>query len=255
MDETVTYELPLNERIRTFMRLEHLFSQASYTLRGYSTWDSRATLSSLVDILELLARSDFKNELLKELEFLHNALAGLRDTPGVDLAQLTTVLEQLTDSISSLHHTNGQLGYELRNNELIATLLQRSSVIGGSCRFDMPAYHFWLQQAAESRIQKIENWYEQLKIVNRPVVLILGILRESASPVQLQAESGFYQQSLDTRTETKLIRVSINNKLPYFAELSGGKHRFTIRFLEPREAGRPMQTNDNVNFELNCCSL
>ncbi len=255
MDELVTYELPLNERIRTFMRLEHLFSQASYTLRGYSTWDSRATLSSLIDILELLARSDFKNELLKELEFLHSALAALQGTPGVDLEQLTTVLEQLTDSIASLHHTDGQLGQQLRNNELITALLQRSSVIGGSCRFDMPAYHFWLQQAAESRIEKIENWYEQLKIVNRPIVLILGILRESANPTELQAESGFYQQSLDSNSETKLIRVSISNKLPYFAELSGGKHRFTIRFLEPRDTGRPMQTNDNVDFELNCCSL
>ncbi len=255
MDEIVTYELPLNERIRTFMRLEYLFNQASYTLRGYSTWDSRATLSSLIDILELLSRSDFKHELLKELEYLHNSLAGLRDTPGVDVEQLTTVLDQLSDSISSLHQSDGQLGQQLRNNELIAMLLQRSAVIGGSCRFDMPAYHFWLQQTAESRIQKIESWYEELKIVNRPVVLILGILRESANPVKLQAESGFYQQSLDPGVETKLIRVSINNQLPYFAELSGGKHRFTIRFLEPRDSGRPMQTNDNVNFELNCCSL
>jgi len=255
MDEKVTYELPLNERIRTFMRLEHLFSQASYTLRGYSTWDSRATLSALIDILELLARSDFKNELFKELESLHQSLARLRDTPGVDFQQLTTVLDQLTDSISSLHHSDGPLGQQLRNNELIGILLQRSTVIGGSCRFDMPAYHFWLQQAAESRIQKIEAWYEQLKIVNRPIALILGILRESATPQQLQAETGFYQQSLDANIETKLIRVSINNQLPYFAELGGGKHRFTIRFLEPRDTGRPMQTNDNVNFELNCCSL
>lgn len=255
MDDIVTYELPLNERIRTFMRLEHLFSQASYTLRGYSTWDSRATLASLVEILELLSRSDFKNELLKELESLQNSLAGLRDTPGVDFEQLSTVLEQLNDSISSLHHTDGQLGHELRSNELIGILLQRSTVIGGSCRFDMPAYHFWLQQAAESRIQKVENWYEQLNIVNRPIALILNILRESANPTQREAESGFYQQSLDANTDTKLIRVSISNKLPYFAELSGGKHRFTIRFLEPRDTGRPMQTNDNVNFELNCCSL
>jgi len=255
MNEMVTYELPLNERIRTFMRLEHLFSQASYTLRGYSTWDSRATLVSLIDILELLSRSDFKNELLKELESLHNALSSLRDTPGVDFKQLSTVLDQLTESTSHLHQIDGQLGQELRNNELITTLLQRSTVIGGNCRFDMPAYHFWLQQNAESRIQKIENWYKELNIVNRPIALILGILRESSNPMQREAESGFYQQSLDPNNRTKLIQVSINNKLPYFAELSGGKHRFTIRFLEPRDNGRPMQTNDSVDFELNCCSL
>lgn len=255
MDEIVTYELPLNERIRTFMRLEHLFSQASYTLRGYSTWDSRATLSALVDILELLARSDFKTELLKELDSLHNSLSTLCDIPGVDLEQLTTILEQLTESLSSLHQAEGQLGLNLRNNEVISTLVQRNTVIGGTCKFDLPAYHFWLQQPAESRIKKIEDWYAELKLVNRPIALILGILRESANPVQQCAESGFYQQSLDSSIETKLIRVSINSQLPYFAELSGGKHRFTVRFLEPRESGRPMQTNDNVNFQLNCCNL
>jgi len=255
MDEIITYELPLNERIRTFMRLEHLFSQASYTLRGYSTWDSRATLSSLVNILELLARSDFKTELLKELEYLHNSLSALCNIPGVDLEQLTTILDQLSESLSSLHQADGQLGISLRNTEIISTLLQRNTVIGGSCKFDLPAYHFWLQQPAESRIKKIEDWYAELNLVNRPIALILGILRESANPSQQCAETGFYQQSLDSNVETKLIRVSINSQLPYFAELSGGKHRFTVRFLEPRESGRPMQTNDNVTFQLNCCSL
>ena len=255
MSEIVTYELPLNERIRTFMRLEHLFSQASYTLRGYSTWDSRATLSALIDILELLARSDFKTELIKELEYLHSALSALGNSPGVDLEQLTTVLDQLSDSVNELHKTDGQLGHNLRQNEVISMLLQRSTVIGGNCKFDLPAYHFWLQQPAESRIQKIEDWYSELNIANRPIALILGILRESANPQQLLAESGFYQQSLNTGSETKLIQVSINSQLPYFAELSGGKHRFTVRFMEPRESARPMQTNDDINFQLSCCTL
>ena len=255
MTDTVTYELPLNERMRTFMRLEHLFSQAAYTLRGYSTWDSRATLSALIDILDLLSRSDFKTELIKELESIHGSLSILANTPGVDLEQLKTVLEQLSNAINELHQIDGQLGQKLRNNEIISMLLQRHTVIGGNCKFDLPAYHFWLQQPAESRIQKIEDWYGELKIVNHPIALILSILRESVIPNQQIADSGFYQQSLDTSVETKLIQVTINNTLPYFAELSGGKHRFTVRFMEPRESGRPMQTNDNVNFQLNCCNL
>ncbi len=255
MTDTVTYELPLNERIRTFMRLEHLFGQASYTLRGYSTWDSRATLAVLVDILELLARSDFKTELIKELEYIHASLSTLANTPGVDPEQLTTVLDQISSSVNNLHQTDGQLGLSLRNNEIISTLLQRNTVIGGSCKFDLPAYHFWLQQPAESRIKKVEDWYDKLKIVNHPIALILGILRESTNPHQQLADSGFYQQSLGSNVETKLIQVTINSQLPYFAELSGGKHRFTVRFLEPRDSGRPMQTNDNVNFDLNCCNL
>ena len=255
MTDTVTFELPLNERIRTFMRLEHLFSQASYTLRGYSTWDSRATLSVLVDILELLARSDFKTELIKELESIHASLSALANMPGVDVEQLSTVLDQLSNAILNLHQVDGQLGQNLRKNEIISSLLQRNTVIGGTCKFDLPAYHFWLQQPADSRIKKIEEWYEELKIVNHPIALILGIIRESASPIEEFAESGFYQKSLDTSVETKLIQVTINSHLPYFTELSGGKHRFTVRFMEPRDSGRPMQTNEDVQFLLNCCNL
>ena len=36
-----------------------------------------------------------------------------------------------------------------------------------------------------------------------------------------------------------------------FAEISGGKHRFTVRFLEPTEEERPSQTRMDVPFSLN----
>ena len=52
MTKPVIYEQPLNERVRTFLRLEHLFCQTDYTLRGFSVWDSRASLDSLVDTLD-----------------------------------------------------------------------------------------------------------------------------------------------------------------------------------------------------------
>ena len=68
MTDPVYYEQPLNERMRSFLRLEHLFKQAAYTFRGYSIWDSRSTLNSLTSILEILSRNDLKTDLLKELE-------------------------------------------------------------------------------------------------------------------------------------------------------------------------------------------
>ncbi|MEO6696795.1 MAG: cell division protein ZapD, partial [Gammaproteobacteria bacterium] len=34
MAEKITYEQPLNERIRTFLRLEFLFQQIQHTLQG-----------------------------------------------------------------------------------------------------------------------------------------------------------------------------------------------------------------------------
>jgi cell division protein ZapD len=41
---------------------------------------------------------------------------------------------------------------------------------------------------------------------------------------------------------------------PYYAEISGSKHRFSLRFLEPGEE-RPKLADAPVEFKLACCSL
>lgn len=255
MEDIITFEQPLNERVRTLLRLEHLFHQASYTLRGYSVWDSRATLTSLLNILEILSRTDFKTEVIKELERLHGTLSRLQHTPGVDTDQLNTILNQLQMTQNELHTINGQLGQTLREHELIASIKQRNSVAGGSCNFDLPAYHHWLQQPPEDRIEALEQWFDNLHVVQRPIMLILGVIRESIDPLEAIASKGFYQQNLDTDTPVQLIRVMLPNDVPYFAEISAGKHRLTIRFLQTNDSERATQTDNDVAFHLGCCAL
>lgn len=255
MDNLITYEQPLNERIRTLMRLEHLFQQAAYTLRGYSVWDSRATLTSLIDILDILGRVDLRTELFKELERLQASLSKVSGKAGVDEEQLQSILNQLEKAQTALKQCPGQLGQALKEQELISNLRQRSSLAGGNCHFDLPNYHFWLQQSPEARIDTLESWFEQLASLQQAVTLVLGIIRESNVPHPAIAEQGFYQQNLDTQFPHQLIRVSIDNQLPYFAEISAGKHRLTIRFLEPRNAARPLQAENDVQFHLTCCAI
>ena len=255
MKDSACYEQPLNERVRTFLRLEHLFCQTDYTLRGFSVWDTRATLSSLVDTLEILSRSDFKTELLKELDRQSSKLEALANMPGVDSEQLDTVLTQLKESEAALHGISGQIGQSLREHELLNSVKQRQTIPGGSCPIDLPALHLWLQQDPEQRIEQLEAWNNSLAIVRKPVALLLGIIREASSPTKLIAAEGFYQQSLDSNTPIQLIRVAIQKSLPYFAEVSAGKHRLTIRFLEPQLGRRSLQAQESVNFELTCCVI
>jgi hypothetical protein len=63
----VLYEQPLNERIRTFLRLEYLFKQAAHHLRRDSEWDSRATLQCILEILSIFDNTNLKSEVFKEL--------------------------------------------------------------------------------------------------------------------------------------------------------------------------------------------
>ena len=255
MDNTVTYEQPLNERMRTFLRLEHLFKLIGYTLQGFSIWDSRATINGLIQILDILSRNDLKNEILKELERLQNSLSSLRNIPGVDKNQLDNILKQISNAQDEIHQQQGQFGEIIRENELINSLRQRSTITGGDCNFDLPAYHFWLNRNPDKRIEQLDQWFENLDAVRKPIMLILAILRESSEPGELLAEEGFYQQTLDTNAPVQILRVLMPYESEVFPEISAGKHRFTIRFLKSEAAKRPVQTEDTVNFYFSICAL
>jgi cell division protein ZapD len=253
--DLVFYEQPLNERMRTLLRLEHLFDQAAYTLRGYSLWDSRTTVAALIDIVDVLGRSDMKTELLKELERHKAALGRWQGSQAVDHSQLQSVLNELDECEQAIQAANGQLGQSLRDDDLIAAIRQRSTIAGGTCNFDLPQFHYWLQQPPEQRLERLEAWYRSLENIRRPVSLMLNILRESADPVSELAPEGFFQRTLESQTPYQLIRVGLSPEEDCFAEISAGKHRLTIRMLQPQAQGRPRQVDHGVSFELVCCVI
>ena len=255
MSDTIFYEQPLNERMRSFLRLEHLFKQAAYTLRGYSIWDSRSTLTSITSILDLLSRNDLKTELLKELERQEKTLSALADLPGVDKEQLSNILKQIQTSQQNILNFDGQLGQNIRDHEILNSLRQRSSIVGGTCDFDIPYLHYWLQQPPEYRIEKLEYWLEMLELISHPISLILDITRESSTPINTNAEAGFYQQNIDSNQPVQLIRVGLPQDSECFPEISAGKQRFSIRFMLSQDENRPIQSTDDINFQLICCAL
>ena len=255
VENSIIYEQPLNERMRTFLRLEHLFKQTAYSLRGFSVWDSRACLNGLLAILDIVSRGDLKNEILKELERLQTSLAALKQVPGVDHAQLTSVLMQLDQGQQDIHALQGQFGQILREHELITSLRQRSTITGGDCNFDLPAYHFWLSRDPELRIAQLESWFDSLDQLQKPIRLILAILRESVEPLELIAEAGTYQDSLNPSSPIQILRIILPQEAVVFPEISAGKHRFFIRFLVPQGNARPVQTQESITFKFSSCAL
>ncbi len=255
MIEQVFYEQPLSERIRAFLRLELLFLQANHTLPGASPLDSRATLSTLFEILNVMGRADLKGEMLKELERHGAALTRLEQVPEVDQQRLNQILDQLDAQVDRLHAVEGQLGQTLRQNEFINSIRQRTSIPGGTCDFDLPAYHFWLERPAAERLRDLQEWLNTLDPVRSAVALILSLIRESAAPSRERVRAGFLQKSLDADIPCQLVRVGVPLTLPYYAEISGGKHRITVRFMEYVKDGRAVQAAQDVEFDLYCCLI
>lgn len=253
--DMVIYEHPLNEKTRTLLRLEHLFQQVGHHLPIADVWSSRATIDGLLDMVSIFSRAEIKADLIKELDRHQEKLARIRQTPGLDTERLDQIVEQLKQANQRLYDINGQIGQALRKNEFLKTILQRKSIPGGSCAFDLSEYHYWLELPYEARRKQLQAWLQTLEPIHAAIALILSLVRSSTDPTSEQAKSGFFQHSLDPQTPAQMIRVGLPRDLNLFAEISGGKHRFTIRFLEPSCDERPTRAQQDVVFSLHTCIL
>jgi cell division protein ZapD len=255
--QTATYEQPLNERVRTLLRLEFLFRQARHGIKGDSEWHSRQVIAALLDVLGVLsARGDVRAEIIKELDRMAITLGRLEHTPGVDQPRLHSLLEECSQLADAMKSVRGLPGGELKANELLTSVMQRIGIPGGTCGFDLPAFHHWLLRPATERRAQLDEWLAAVDNLRRATNFILRVLRDSASPRALTAQNGVYQQNLDRNTPYQLLRVHLPADAPYFAEVSGSKHFFTVRFmLQTDTRERPTATAEPVQFQLSCCAL
>ena len=252
----VVYEQPVNERTRIFLRLEYLFRQAGHHLRAGSEWDSRATLNCVLEIIDIFGNTNLKSEVIKELERITASLRRLDRNPEVDSQQLGNVLDEIGMHITDIHQLNGQIAAELKVSEFLTSIRQRSAIPGGTCDFDLPAFHFWLQLPAAARQQDLLHWLGHFDAVGRAIRLILKLIRNSTPLEAAVATDGVYQRTLDPALPYQMIRIALPANSSCYAELSGGRHRFTVRFLEFTSTGeRARQTNRDVAFEMACCVI
>ena len=253
----VLYEHPLNERIRTFLRLEYLFAQAAHHIKRGSEWDSRASLGCILEILSILGNTNLKSEVFKELERHATGLKRLEKNPDIDLGRLTGLLDTIAHLIDRLHRINGQIGSELKSSEFLISIHQRSTIPGGTCDFDLPAFHYWSQQPAKVRTEDLYRWLNCFDDIGEAIRFILKLTRESTTLKPVVADMGIYQKTLDPNLPYQMVRIALPADSPYFAELSGGRHRFTARFLNFSALleDRARQADRDVKFELACCAI
>ena len=254
MKNQITYEFPLNERIRVFIRLEQLFKQFSHFSAGLTDLDKRASIDALLDIMSIFRRNDLKSEILKELERHSKVLNKYAESQDVDKKQLQSILEKINQASKKLYATSGKIGHEIMESDLFQSIAQRSAIPGGTCSFDLPEFHYWLEQDESIRLKDLQRWGRPFDEIRSAIALILDFIRNSNAPSEEVAQAGFFQIALDKSMSYQLIKVSMDKSLPCFAEISGGKHRCSIRFMVPSDdEQRPTQSPDDIPFTLTRC--
>jgi cell division protein ZapD len=248
------FEQPLNERMRTFLRLDYLYNQALYHNEKASQWGSRAAVASLIDILAITTRSDVRADVLKEIERHLNQLEAYANKPGVDSSRLRALINNLTRLRSSLSATGNSYLQPLRDSEFLSAIKHRSAIPGGTCEFDLPDYFFWLNTDATSRTQAFNEWLALLRPVCDAVAEVLWLTRQNGRPRQEVAPGGTFAINFDRDTPLQLLRIVLPHDSGLYPEISGSHHRCSVRFLKWHGlATRPTQTDHDVNFQLITC--
>jgi cell division protein ZapD len=251
----LVYEQPLNERMRTFLRLDFLYQQALYHSERPDAWSTRAAVSALLEILAITARGDIRSDVLKELERQMAIMSEYQSRPGVDNGRLKAVLANLIRLRNELNGAGALFMQKLRDSEFLNSIKHRSSIPGGTCEFDLPDYYHWLNQPYEVRAQAFEEWMSTIRPLCDAVIELLWITRQSARPRRETATAGSFQLVLDRDTPCQLLRITLPEGSDLFPEISGSHHRCSIRFLTWQDvSSRPVQTQNDVPFLLSTCT-
>ena len=250
----IVYEYPLNERIRTLLRLEDLFARAEHFLARTDPDDHHVVLLTMFEILEVAGRADLKSDLLQELERQKQVLAAFRASPEVREDLLSQVIASVEQASGQLFAMTGKIGQYLRENEWLMGIKQRTGIPGGACEFDLPSYHFWLHRDCELRSRDLSAWITPLLPIRDGTAIVLKLLREGGKAAQMLAQHGTFSQMLGGKV-VQMVRIRLPRESRYIPETSANKYALNIRFTEFAQEPRPRLAEVDVPFELTFCNL
>ena len=79
----ILYEYPFNERIRTYLRLEHLFRRLGELIPRDHPLDHHYALATIFEVMDVAARADLKSDVMKDIERQKQVLNGYRGNPAI----------------------------------------------------------------------------------------------------------------------------------------------------------------------------
>jgi len=249
----ILYEHPFNERVRTFLRLEHLFTRFATLIERDDPVDHHFAFTTLFEIVDAGGRSDLKSDILKDLDRYKQQFIAFRGNPSVSEEALNEILNEIDQAFSGLNTLGNRIGQCVSDNEWLSGLRNRLAIPGGTCNFDLPAYYAWQKHSADSRKADIERWTASIQPLGKCIHLLLKLLRDGGARQKVIATNGQLQQSLP-QGKFQLMRVFINPELGLVPEISGNRMMVWIRLMKQDIDCRLTNSTEDASFEIELCS-
>jgi len=247
MSTTILFEHPLNEKMRTWLRIEFLLKQLEASQQITDHLGALTFFRNTAELLDVFERGELRTDILKELERQQQKLRSWAEVPGVDMELINSLSGRLKKCSTTLMGAP-RMGQLLREDRLIGLVRQRLSIPGGCCSFDLPTLHIWLHVDQAVRDAQVAIWMDSLAPLREALTLTLDLIRQSGIFRRHTSLNGFFQ---DNAEGADLLRLQLMLEDSLYPQVSGHKSRYAIRFL-PLDSERG-EVPARLDFELACC--
>lgn len=251
---SITFEYPLNDTLRTCLRIDQLFTCLQHELKQSSIWAARHAIRYLIEIIQITDRNDLRTKLTQHVQLHLETLTSLRTQEQVDQNMLDKLINELHGYAKTLHEQHGKFGQNLRDSAFLSSLNWRTHQSGGLNDGALPSYQLWLQQSHEHRHAMLKAWHQTIQPLGQIVKRLLQLVREHQQNQSLTAQKGFYQQNLDPKRDCHLIRITMPSSSNVFPEVSIGRHRLAIHMMSASDINKPTPHQQDTAFTLGVCA-
>lgn len=251
----ITYEYPFNERIRTWLRLEHLYDRHAALAARTEALDHHFALVTLFEILDVSTRPDLKSEIMRELDKHKHQLNAYRGNPGIAETVLEDTLHNIENCFTRLEKMTGKIGSSLTDNDWLTALRSRIGIPAGTCAFDLPAYFAWQHGTNQDRQHDLQQWMAPLLPIGESVKLLLALLRSTGQTQKMFAKAGQFQQNLPQGRTFQLLRLQLDPQALAIPEISANRLIVTVRMMQQDANGHVVtKTDSDTDFQLTLCA-
>ncbi|UOF93742.1 MAG: cell division protein ZapD [Bordetella sp.] len=243
----IYFDYPLNERIRAYLRLQHLFDRFFlFVCDDFKGQLHETALINLINIIEANNRFDIKNLVLQDLIKYRSILVKLRDYENVFQDKLEDTLTNLEEIFSNLSSIQGKIGIKNPQITWLVSILNKLRVSGYLSPVDMPCYHLWLKKSNSERLMDLNTWIYPFKYLYKGIQIILYLIRSYQHSLNVQTFNGCFKKMLKGKSY-HLLSIIINSDYQVFPAITSNKHMIWIQFFNQDNS---KFLGNNIHFQI-----
>jgi len=242
----ITYEFPLNERVRKFLRIEEIFRRIEMQL-SKTKFDDYACFISYFCTMATASRTDLKVELIQEIEKQRLKILKKNKTEKNILAQ-----NQLKKIKLGLEKSKIKTGFEFGGDKFLHELKTRAISPSGIVMTDFPELQYWLKTTSQKDRKKyFMNKINEYRPIKDAIKVLMAILRKNIETSTAESKTETVQHKLDTLLKNDLVTISLPESSKCFPNISSNKYAVNIHFAR-HISGTPFKL---VKFKLGIASF